>query len=126
MYSHHHHQIHQSNNDSLEFCFFRKNSFLNFSNSCIYTCQNGLLGTYSEENVASAPSNMVSSIHPMPLDLYGLSVTPPVPSSPPTPCNLTSSIDIIPSSSSSSTTKQDQNSPVIYPWMRKVHINNPG
>jgi hypothetical protein len=58
----------------------------------------------------------------MPLDLYGLSVTPPVPSSPHTPSNLTSPVDTIPSS----TTKQDQNSPVIYPWMRKVHINNPG
>jgi len=59
----------------------------------------------------------------MALDLYSLSVTPPAPlnvcpsSSPPT-SNLTSPVE--------TTTKQDGNSPVIYPWMRKVHINNPG
>jgi hypothetical protein len=94
---------------------------LNFSNSCIYTCQNGLLANYAEETGTSIPPNMVSSIHPMPLDLYGLSATPPAPSSPGTPNNLTSPIDTIPA-----TTKQDPNSPVIYPWMRKVHINNPG
>jgi hypothetical protein len=108
---HSHHRIHQGN-DNIEFFEF----ILNFSNSCIYTCQNSLLGNYSEEN---GTSNMIPS---MPLDLYGLSVTPPVPSSPHTPSNLTSPVDTIPSS----TTKQDQNSPVIYPWMRKVHINNPG
>ena len=67
---------------------------------------------------------MVSSIHPIPLDLYNVSITPPAPTSPQTPTNLTSSIDPIPSSST--TTKQDENSTVIYPWMRKVHINNPG
>jgi hypothetical protein len=68
---------------------------------------------------------MVSS---MSLDLYGLSITPPpggCTSSPPstqTPSNLTSPINSIPSLLN----KQDQTSPVIYPWMRKVHINNPG
>ena len=58
----------------------------------------------------------------MSIDLYGLSISPPARStinptgSPPPPSSTTdlSSID----------TKQ--NSPVIYPWMRKVHINNPG
>ncbi|CAF1089511.1 unnamed protein product [Adineta steineri] len=106
------------------------------SSSCIYTCQNGILGNYSEENPVSIPSNghsqtdMISSIHPMSLDLYSLSVTPPpngCPSSSPilpstqTQNDLTISTDTIPSSLN----KQDQNSPVIYPWMRKVHINNP-
>ena len=70
---------------------------------------------------------MLSSIRPMPLDLYGLSVTPPLggcTSSPSTqvPSDLTSSVDTIPSTLN----KQEQNSPVIYPWMRKAHINNPG
>jgi len=65
----------------------------------------------------------------MPLDLYGLTITPPPPngctSSPPpltqVPNNLTSPVDTIPS-----LTKSDQNSSVIYPWMRKSHINNTG
>jgi hypothetical protein len=108
----------------------------NFSSSCVYTCQNGLLGNYSEENGVSVPpnslpqSNMVSSIDPMSLDLYGLTITPPPggrTSSPPshstqTPSDLTSPIDTIPSSLN----KEEQNSHVIYPWMRKVHINNAG
>jgi hypothetical protein len=68
----------------------------------------------------------------MSLDLYGLTITPPPPngctSSPPPPPpstqipnNLTSPVDTI-----SSLTKSDQNSSVIYPWMRKSHINNTG
>ncbi len=66
-------------------------------------------------------------IQSMPIDLYSLSITPPAPSSPQIPNNLISPVDRIPSSSSSSSiNKQDPNSPVIYPWMRKVHINNPG
>lgn len=60
----------------------------------------------------------------MPLDLYSLSVTPPLVSTQ-TTNNLTSPVETIPLSSSSSN-KSDQNSPVIYPWMRKAHINNPG
>jgi len=66
----------------------------------------------------------------MSLDLYGLTITPPPPpngctSSPPPstqiPNNLTSPVDPI-----QSLTKSDQNSSVIYPWMRKSHINNTG
>ena len=77
---------------------------------------------------------MVSSIHPMPLDLYGLSITPPPPSSANAAGGCTSS-PAAPSSTqqtspndpnSSSLNKQEDTSPVIYPWMRKVHINNPG
>ena len=76
------------------------------SNPCIYPCSNGIVGNYSEENV----------IPSMPLDLYGLSVTPPPSSTPP---NLNENPTIM--------NKQDEStSPVIYPWMRKVHINNPG
>ncbi len=62
----------------------------------------------------------------MPLDLYSLSITPPPPPPPPPSSNLTSPVNTIPSSSSSSLNKSNQNSPVIYPWMRKDHINNPG
>ncbi len=81
---------------------------------------------------------MISSIHPMSLDLYGLSMSPPPPPPP-------SSSSIVPTGSSStppppSTTdhnsselvtsidsiSKQQTPPVIYPWMRKVHINNPG
>jgi hypothetical protein len=101
----------------------------------VYTCQNSLLGNYSEENGIPilSQSNMASSIHSMSLDLYGLSITPPsggCTSSPPprsstqVPSDLISPIDTIPSSSSLN--KQEENSRVIYPWMRKVHINNPG
>jgi hypothetical protein len=45
------------------------------------------------------------------VDLYSFSVTSPT-------TEVVPSIETIP--------KQDQDSPVIYPWMRKVHINNPG
>ena len=76
------------------------------STPCIYN--------YSGENV---PTTTTSS---MSLDLYGLSITPPPPSSTPSNAN-----DI--QSTTTTTNKQEQSSsPVIYPWMRKVHINNPG
>ncbi|CAF1163567.1 unnamed protein product [Rotaria sordida] len=107
------------------------------SNSCVYTCSNDLIGNYCEENgISSVDQNlcsqtdMISSINPMSLDLYGLSISPrsglprssPCPPSSIQPSNdLSSSIDIIPSSSLN---KQEQNSPIIYPWMRKVHITN--
>lgn len=71
------------------------------SSPCIYPCAN-----YSEENLIPSIS----------LDLYGLSVTPP-PSS--TPSNLNENPPII-------NKQEESTSPVIYPWMRKVHINNPG
>lgn len=105
-------------------------SIYDFSSSCVYTCQNGLLGNYSEENAVSVPPNSLSQsdmVHPMSLDLYGLSVTPPpigCTSSPRPPSTQTSPINTIPTSSLLN--KQEQNSPVIYPWMRKAHINNPG
>lgn len=67
---------------------------------------------------------MINGTTSMNIDLYGLSMSPPSQStlnpngsSPPPPSSTT---DL----SSSIDTKQ--NSPVIYPWMRKVHINNPG
>ncbi len=63
---------------------------------------------------------MISSIHPMSLDLYGLSMSPPPPPPP-----SSSSIDSELVTSIDSISKQ-QTPPVIYPWMRKVHINNPG
>ncbi|CAF3465363.1 unnamed protein product, partial [Rotaria sp. Silwood2] len=108
-------------------------------NPCVYTCQNGLIGNYCEENVQSigqnicSQSDIISSINPMSLDLYGLSLSPPPGLHRSSPCppssiqpsnDLSSSIDLIPSSSLLN--KEEQNSPVIYPWMRKVHINNPG
>jgi hypothetical protein len=137
MYFHQHHLINQGKLKKNSFFeFFCNNRNFYFSNSCIYTCQNGLLENYSEENVLSVPPNglsqpdMVSSIHPMALDLYSLSITPPLggctsspPPPPPPSIQTTSPVDTIPSSSLN---KQDQNSPVIYPWMRKAHINNPG
>ncbi|CAF2962974.1 unnamed protein product [Rotaria sp. Silwood2] len=96
-------------------------------------------------------SDMINRINPMNIDLYGLSMSPPQGSSSilangsslssprsssiDHPINnkinsneilpISTSIDSISSSSSSSLTKQ-QNHPIIYPWMRKVHINNPG
>jgi hypothetical protein len=88
---------------------------------------------------------MIGSIHPMSLDLYGLSMSPPPPSSSIVPNGSSSSppqsstdhstnpnsSDLVPLSTSidsisSSISKQQQTPPVIYPWMRKVHINNPG
>lgn len=76
---------------------------------------------------------MISSINPVSLDLYGLSISPPTIRNQTSPClpssisisnDLNSSIDV--TSLSSTLNKEEQDSPVIYPWMRKVHINNPG
>ncbi|CAF0979220.1 unnamed protein product [Adineta ricciae] len=132
IYNNNHH-LYQDNSNQ----FYRYNALSanQPSSSCVYTCQNGLLGNYSEENPTNglAPTDMVSSIHPMPLDLYGLSITPPPPSSANAAGGCTSS-PAAPSSTqqtspndpnSSSLNKQEDTSPVIYPWMRKVHINNP-
>jgi hypothetical protein len=94
--------------------FYRYN-VLSSNQASVYTCQNGLLGNYSEDNGLS----QTDMVHSMSLDLYGLSVSPP---STEVPSDLTSTAETIPSSLN----KQEQNSPVIYPWMRKVHINNPG
>lgn len=89
---------------------------------------------------------MINSIHPMNLDLYGLSMSPPPPppsssssivptgssSSPPLQTSTTdlstnpNSSDLVPLSTSIGSISKQQNPPVIYPWMRKVHINNPG
>jgi hypothetical protein len=82
---------------------------------------------------------MINSIHPMNLDLYGLSLSPPqsaiVPNgsseSPPLsltdhPTTTTTSDMISLSTSHDSSLVKHQAPPVIYPWMRKVHINNPG
>jgi hypothetical protein len=90
---------------------------------------------------------MINSIHPMSLDLYGLSMSPPPPppssssssivptgssSSPPPPPSSTdhstnpNSSDLVPLSTSIDSISKQQTPPVIYPWMRKVHINNPG
>jgi hypothetical protein len=84
---------------------------------------------------------MINSIHPMSLDLYGLSMSPPpasssiVPtgssSSPPPPSSTdhsinTNSCEIVTLSTSIDSISKQQTPPVIYPWMRKVHINNPG
>lgn len=76
----------------------------------------------------------------MSLDLYGLSMSPPPPpssssivptgssSSPPPQTSSTdlNSSDLVPLSSSIDSMSKQQTPPVIYPWMRKVHINNPG
>ncbi|CAF4312893.1 unnamed protein product [Rotaria socialis] len=108
------------------------------SNSCVYTCQNGSIGNYCEENGTSISSNgcpqstIVSSINPMSLDLYALSISPSSGVHKSSNCpplsiqhsnDLNSSINIV--ASLSSLNKEEQNSPVIYPWMRKAHINNP-
>jgi hypothetical protein len=85
---------------------------------------------------------MINSIHPMSLDLYGLSMSPPPPSSSIVPTGSSTSPPPPPSSADHSTNpnsseigslstsidsiSKQQNPPVIYPWMRKVHINNPG
>jgi len=82
---------------------------------------------------------MINSIHPMSLDLYGLSMSPPPPSSsivptgssPPPPSSTDhstnpNSSEIGSLSTSIDSISKQQNPPVIYPWMRKVHINNPG
>jgi hypothetical protein len=90
-------QIYQDNN---------LNHFYRYNQASVYTCQNGLHTNYSEDNGLSDMVPSMSSI-----DLYGLSVTPPT-------TEVVQTIETIP--------KQDQDSPVIYPWMRKVHINNPG
>jgi hypothetical protein len=93
----------------------------NFSSSIVYTSQNGLGENYSQENVSSngvSQSNIISSIHPMSLDLYGLSVTPPP--STRIPSDLSSLSTPVDSISSSS------NKHEIYPWMRKVHVTNSG
>jgi len=68
----------------------------------------------------------------MGLDLYGLSMSPPLPPPPPSspPSSNRNSSDLIslsiPIDSISSSLSKQQSPPVIYPWMRKVHINNPG
>ncbi|CAF4935413.1 unnamed protein product [Rotaria sp. Silwood1] len=122
--------------------FYRYNLISSTSNnqSSVYPCQNGLIGNYCEENVLSSvgqnlcsQNDMINSINSMSLDLYGLSVSPPPGMRRSSPCLtssiepsnelLSTSIDLIPSSSSLN--KEELNSPVIYPWMRKVHINNP-
>jgi hypothetical protein len=84
---------------------------------------------------------MINSIHPIGLDLYGLSMSPPpVPSSivpngssssPPLPSSTDHSLnpnssDLLSLSPSIDSLSKHQTPPVIYPWMRKVHINNPG
>jgi hypothetical protein len=81
---------------------------------------------------------MINSIHPIGLDLYGLSMSPPPPSSSIVPNGSSSSPPPPPSSNDHSTNpnsslspsidslSKQQTPPVIYPWMRKVHINNPG
>jgi hypothetical protein len=81
---------------------------------------------------------MINCLNPMGLDLYGLSMSPPLP--PPPPSSPPSSNDhcttnrnssdlislSIPIDSISSSLSKQQSPPIIYPWMRKVHINNPG
>ena len=112
--------------------------------SCIYPCHNGSNVNYNQQNNLSISSNGVSQsdlIHPMNLDLYGLSMSPPPPpsssivpngtSSSPPPCSNDHSTNLHSSEISSLTNSLDsiskqQTPPVIYPWMRKVHINNPG
>ncbi len=98
--------------------------------SCVYPCHNGSNVNYNQQNNLSQ-SDMINSIHPMSLDLYGLSMSPPPP--PPPPPSSSSPPPLPPPTdlNSSETTSIDsiskqQTPPVIYPWMRKVHINNPG
>ncbi|CAF3386229.1 unnamed protein product [Rotaria socialis] len=162
LYSHQTHHIYQDNTNNI----YRYNVLPSSSSSsssttnivpssCGYPYHNGSNVNYNQQNLISSvssngltQSDMLNSIHPMNLDLYGLSMSPPptasqssiVPngssSSPQTSSidhltstnsselvPLSTSIDSI-SSSSPSLSKQ-QNPPVIYPWMRKVHINNP-
>ncbi|CAF1275263.1 unnamed protein product [Adineta steineri] len=140
LYPHQTHHLYQDNPNNL----YRYNALPTSSssnitqNSCIYPCHNGTNGSYNQEGNISTPSNglsqsdMINSLHPMGIDLYGLSMSPPAPpppppsSSPPSSTNRNSS-DLIPLSTSidSISSSSKQNSPVIYPWMRKVHINNP-
>ncbi|CAF1660690.1 unnamed protein product [Adineta ricciae] len=97
--------------------------------SCVYPCQNNSNGTYNPENNISNSSNGVSQTEMINsnLDLYGLSMSPSIPapsSSPPSSMDRKSS-DLIPLSVSNDPLSKQQTPPVIYPWMRKVHINNP-
>ena len=82
-------------------------------------------------NNLSQSTDIISTIHPMNLDLYGLSMSP----SSSSPSNISNNhqmnnstnpdLNLLSSTIDSSMHKQ-QGPPVIYPWMRKVHINNPG
>ena len=127
--------------------------FISSSGSCGYASHNNSTINYGQQaNLSSgvnglSQSDLVSSIHPMNLDLYGLSLSPSSTgllangssSSPPAATStdhptsttssdlpaLSTSLDSI-SSSMGKQQQQQQGPPVIYPWMRKVHINNPG
>ncbi|CAF0903621.1 unnamed protein product [Adineta ricciae] len=97
--------------------------------SCVYPCQNNSNGSYNPESNISNSSNGVSQTEMINsnLDLYGLSMSPSIPppsSSPPSSIDRKSS-DLIPLSVSNDPLSKQQTPPVIYPWMRKVHINNP-
>ncbi|CAF1015367.1 unnamed protein product [Rotaria sordida] len=157
-YTHQNHHIYQDNTNHLyRYNLIPSSSSSNIlPSSCVYPCSNSSNINYNHQNVVLSCSNsvqqsdMINSINPMTIDLYGLSMSPPQgsssilgngSSSSPRPSSTdhittttttTNSNDIIPlstsidsiSSSSSSISKQ-QTPPVIYPWMRKVHINNP-
>jgi hypothetical protein len=135
IYSHQTHHIYQDNQNHL-YRYNISSSSSPSANSCVYPCHNGSNGNYNQ-------SDMINSIHPMNLDLYGLSMSPPPPPPPPSstvptgsssspppplpPCSTDHSTNPNSSELSSidSISKQQQTPPVIYPWMRKVHINNP-
>jgi len=104
---------------------------------------------YSCPNVSNVNYNPQQN-ELMNVDLYGLSMSPSSSSIPPsttttvTTANPTSTVgscspsslidpstnsnrsDLVSLSSSVDNLTKQSNSPVIYPWMRKVHMNNPG
>ncbi|UJR34887.1 hypothetical protein I4U23_027666 [Adineta vaga] len=138
LYSHPTHHLYQDNTTNL----YRYNGLPPSSssttahiaqNSCIYPCHNDSNGTYNQENNVSTSSNslsqtdMINSLHPVNLDLYGLTMSPtaPPPSSSPLSSIDRNSSDLIPLSSTIDSLSKQQTPPVIYPWMRKAHINNP-
>lgn len=111
------HQQHKSKSQE----FVRKKEiFLN--SSCQYSSVNLPNGIYN-----LSQCEMINGNNSMNIDLYGLSMSPSTINphgSPPPPPTTDHSNHILNDLSSPCDSKQ--NSPVIYPWMRKVHINNPG